>query len=269
MTVIPSVCVLHLRHMCVSITAWGLLLRACLGDAVNVLSLDLVLHPLALVPPPLASRAPPFGTPPIPGKCFQRRRRRHLASASGDGESGATNGFNQIDASPTHLGAGDHHLATDEDKEHHLGLTHAVNEAGEQFRLIGCERCVRVHQLLQLDGELHVRAGNDVLDREVLDKCADTSVASPQPHHRRPGGPTLNCAGKPSFWMIRAYLREAILAIYSVFAPVHTWRSADRAGRGEFTRAIQKSAQQRGKPGDAPACRLRKSAPSSSGRGCA
>jgi hypothetical protein len=128
---------------------------------------------------------------------------------------------------------------------------------------------VRVHQLLQLDGELHVRAGNDVLDREVLDKCADTSVASPQPHHRRPGGPTLNCAGKPSFWMIRAYLREAILAIYSVFAPVHTWRSADRAGRGEFTRAIQKSAQQRGKPGDAPACRLRKSAPSSSGRGCA
>lgn len=65
------------------------------------------------------------------------------------------------------FGASEDDLATDEDQEHDLGLDHAVDEAGEQLRLIGAEVMVARSQTLETDGELDIARTDDVLDLEV------------------------------------------------------------------------------------------------------
>lgn len=55
------------------------------------------------------------------------------------------------------FGAGEHDLAADEDEKNDLGLHHAVDQAGEQFRLVGRESMMARCQTLQANGELDCR----------------------------------------------------------------------------------------------------------------
>jgi hypothetical protein len=65
------------------------------------------------------------------------------------------------------LGTSEDNLAADEDEEHDLGLDHAVDETGEQFRLVGAEVVMLGRQTLETNGELDVTRPNDVLNLEV------------------------------------------------------------------------------------------------------
>lgn len=65
------------------------------------------------------------------------------------------------------LGTSEHDLAAHKDQEHNLGLDHAVDETGEQLRLVRAEVVVARSQALQADGELDVARTDNVLDLEV------------------------------------------------------------------------------------------------------
>ena len=69
---------------------------------------------------------------------------------------------------------------------------------------------------------------------------------------------TLNCAGKPSFWMMRAYLRAASLAIASVFAPVTTCGAGHAsAPQLQRTACAVRSRGSRGHAGASARCAVR------------
>lgn len=65
------------------------------------------------------------------------------------------------------LGTSEDNLAAHKDQEHNLGLDHAVDETGEQLRLVGAEVVVARSQTLQADRELDIAGADDVLDLEV------------------------------------------------------------------------------------------------------
>ena len=65
------------------------------------------------------------------------------------------------------LGASENDLAAHEDEEHNLGLDHAVDETGEELRLVGAEVVMLGGQTLETDGELDVARADNVLDLEV------------------------------------------------------------------------------------------------------
>lgn len=67
----------------------------------------------------------------------------------------------------TDLGTGEYDLTADEDQKHDLRLDHAVDQAGEQLRLVRAEVVMARSQSLEADGELDVAATHDVLDLEV------------------------------------------------------------------------------------------------------
>jgi len=67
----------------------------------------------------------------------------------------------------THFGASQDNLSADEDQEHNFGLHHAVDETGEEFRLIGAEVVMARSQTLQTDGKFDIAGADDVLDLEV------------------------------------------------------------------------------------------------------
>lgn len=67
----------------------------------------------------------------------------------------------------SHLGTGEDDLAADEDKKHNLGLNHAVDETGEQFRLVRAEVVMARSETLQANGELDIARADNVLDLEV------------------------------------------------------------------------------------------------------
>ena len=73
-----------------------------------------------------------------------------------------------------HFGASQDNLAADEDQEHNLGLHHAVDETGEEFRLVGAEMVVTRGQTLQTDGELDITGANDVLNLEIRELGVET-----------------------------------------------------------------------------------------------
>jgi len=65
------------------------------------------------------------------------------------------------------LGASENDLAAHEDEEHNLGLDHAVDETGEQFRLVRAEVVMLGSETLETDGELDVARADNVLDLEI------------------------------------------------------------------------------------------------------
>lgn len=68
----------------------------------------------------------------------------------------------------TNLRTGQDNLARHEYKQNDLGLHHAVDETGEEFRLVGRESVMARCKTLQTNGELDVARADDVLDLEVL-----------------------------------------------------------------------------------------------------
>ena len=68
----------------------------------------------------------------------------------------------------TNLGTGQDDLARHEDEQDDLGLHHAVDETGEELRLVGRESVMARCKTLQTNGELDVARADDVLDLEVL-----------------------------------------------------------------------------------------------------
>ena len=58
-------------------------------------------------------------------------------------------------------------LATDEDQENDLGLHHAIDQTGEEFRLVGAEVVVTRGQSLQTDRELDIARADDILNLEI------------------------------------------------------------------------------------------------------
>lgn len=75
----------------------------------------------------------------------------------------------------TDLGTSQDNLAADEDEQDNLGLHHAVDETGEQLRLVGRESVMARGKSFQANGELDVAGANDVLNLEVL-KCSSVRV---------------------------------------------------------------------------------------------
>jgi hypothetical protein len=65
------------------------------------------------------------------------------------------------------FGASEDNLAADEDKKNDLGLDHAVDETGEQFRLVGAEVVMARSQTLKSNGELDIARAYNVLNLEV------------------------------------------------------------------------------------------------------
>lgn len=61
------------------------------------------------------------------------------------------------------LGARDDDAARDEDEEDDLGVVHAVDQAGEELRLVGAEARLVHHQTLQADRESDVARRRHVL----------------------------------------------------------------------------------------------------------
>lgn len=67
------------------------------------------------------------------------------------------------------LGTSQDDLAADEDQKHNLGLDHAVDETGEQLRLVGAEVVMAGSQTLETNRELDVTRTDDILDLEVCE----------------------------------------------------------------------------------------------------
>jgi len=99
----------------------------------------------------------------------------------------------------TDFGTREHDLARHEDQEHDLRLHHAIDEAGEEFRLVGAEHVMARGKTLQTNGKLDITRPDDVLDLEVGELGIETQ-----------------------FLMMRAYLRLANLESSSDLAPVTT-----------------------------------------------
>ena len=68
----------------------------------------------------------------------------------------------------TNLGTGQDDLARHEDEQDDLGLHHAVDETGEELRLVGRESVMARCKTLQTNGELDVARADNVLDFEIL-----------------------------------------------------------------------------------------------------
>ena len=66
------------------------------------------------------------------------------------------------------LGTSQDDLARDEDQEDDLGLHHAVDETGEELRLVGRESVMARCKTLQTNGELDVARADDILNLKVL-----------------------------------------------------------------------------------------------------
>lgn len=75
------------------------------------------------------------------------------------------------------LGAREYDFAAHEDQENDLGLDHAVNETGEQLRLVRTEVVMARSQTLEADGELDITRTNNVLDFEVREFGVETCSA--------------------------------------------------------------------------------------------
>jgi len=94
-------------------------------------------------------------------------------SASSRGSSLAEVGEHRVDELErlvdllANLGTSQDYLAGHEDKEDDLRLHHAVDETGEQLRLVRAEHVVTACQAFQTDGELDVARADNVLDLEV------------------------------------------------------------------------------------------------------
>jgi hypothetical protein len=71
----------------------------------------------------------------------------------------------------TNFGTSEDNLAADEDEQDNFGLHHAVDETGEEFRLVRRESVMARCKTLQANGELDIARANDVLDLEVLLQC--------------------------------------------------------------------------------------------------
>src|SRR5437868_2074162 len=67
----------------------------------------------------------------------------------------------------TNLRTRQDNLATDEDQQDNLRLDHAVDEAGEQLRLVRAEVVMAGGEPFQTNGELDVARADNVLDLEV------------------------------------------------------------------------------------------------------
>jgi len=65
------------------------------------------------------------------------------------------------------LGTSEDDLAGDEDEQDDLRLHHAVDETGEELRLVGAEHMVARSQTLQANGELDIARTDYVLDLKV------------------------------------------------------------------------------------------------------
>ena len=67
----------------------------------------------------------------------------------------------------SHFGACQHDLAADEDQQDNFRLNHAINEAREEFRLVGAEVVMARGKSLQANGELDVARTNNVLNLKI------------------------------------------------------------------------------------------------------
>lgn len=68
----------------------------------------------------------------------------------------------------TNLGTGQDDLARHEDEQDDLGLHHAVDQTGEELRLVGRESVMARCKTLQTNGELDVARADDILNLKVL-----------------------------------------------------------------------------------------------------
>ena len=68
----------------------------------------------------------------------------------------------------TNLGTGQDDLARHEDKQDDLGLHHAVDQTGEELRLVGRESVMARCKTLQTNGKLDVARADDILNLKVL-----------------------------------------------------------------------------------------------------
>lgn len=60
-------------------------------------------------------------------------------------------------------------FAAYEDEKYYLGLYHAVDKTGEQFRLIGAEMVMTTREAFQADGKFNIARANNVLDLEIYE----------------------------------------------------------------------------------------------------
>ena len=71
----------------------------------------------------------------------------------------------------TNLGTSEDDLARHEDEQNDLGLHHAVDETGEEFRLVGRESVMARCKTLETNREANVAGADNVLNLEVLCQC--------------------------------------------------------------------------------------------------
>jgi hypothetical protein len=74
------------------------------------------------------------------------------------------------------FGTGQDDFSADEDKKHDLRLHHAVDQTGEELRLVAGESVMSRSQTLETDGKLDVAGADDVLDLEVLERSAEAKL---------------------------------------------------------------------------------------------
>ena len=117
------------------------------------------------------------------------------------------------------LGSRQDDFAADKDQQHDLWLHHAVDEAGEQLRLVGREVVMATRETFKTDGELDVTRAHDVLYLEIY------VLLSVRPENVNHPCSPVNFALNPSFWIIRAYLRpgqQSINCIVTKTSVQHT-----------------------------------------------
>ena len=92
---------------------------------------------------------------------------RHDSSLAEVGEHGVDELERLVDFFAD-LGTGQDDLARHEDKQDDLGLHHAVDQTGEELRLVGRESVMARCKTLQTNGELDVARADDVLNLKIL-----------------------------------------------------------------------------------------------------
>lgn len=67
-------------------------------------------------------------------------------------------------------------LTADKDQQDNLGLDHAVDQAGEQLRLVRAEVAVPSGQALEAHGEVDIAGADNILDLEVGEACIEAEL---------------------------------------------------------------------------------------------
>lgn len=76
----------------------------------------------------------------------------------------------------SYFGTCQDNLARYKDEQHNLGLDHAINQTGEQLRLIGAKVVMARGKTFETDRELDVTGADNILDLEIRELGVETEL---------------------------------------------------------------------------------------------